>query len=655
MSGDTITLDQLPEATSVNTTDIFWLKAANVDKHIEAGNFLQWTLDGSALYPKSTGTKVGIGTTVPGSAFKLDVNGHVKIRDNLYVADYLHIGTTGRIYEAGGVLKFYDEGYGSTISLSELAQSATSLSSGSGVTVDAGNNIDWDGALSEDTEIDFGNYRIYFTNTFNERPNYFRILYNNLSVLFNNISFIANNSYVMALDSVVWGYTPAKGFFATDNRTAYKGWSYTADYSDNIKDNPNSFASSKTVNLLIRDSLGNTFFEEDTMRSSNYNTVYEGQFEADTFVVDLMTAVPSVAVEGMIVGLTDHTAKYYNGSSWDDLNITKSDAIDTVGLHSFISLNCDTIYVGDSTIVEGDFPLGSGGTPAGNANDVQIYRAGSFDGSDSLEWDGYRLKMITKGGAVNHSTFVGGDAGGGTGDANVGIGWNAMGTAFSGAQYNTAIGHDALPVIIGGDYNVAVGEKALQGVANGNGNIGIGYRTGYSLGGADSLNIFIGHQAGYNETSSCRLYIDNSSTSSPLIWGNFIEDSVRINGDLVVTQNFWLPALAPSDTAVVVILPTGLLDTIPIGQVADDEFILEQIPFWEYQDHWQKNNRLKGMRETADINKFMNDILRQVERNYMYDAELRSEVKKLKTQQRLLIGFILLILIAGYIRKCLKK
>jgi len=61
------------------------------------------------------------------------------------------------------------------------------------------------------------------------------------------------------------------------------------------------------------------------------------------------------------------------------------------------------------------------------------------------------------------------------------------------------------------------------------------------------------------------------------------------------------------------------------------------------------------MRETSDINKFMNDLLRQVERNYMYDAEVRHEIKKLKMQQRLLIGFIILVLIIKYIRKCLKK
>ena len=144
MSGDTITLDQLPEATSVNTTDIFWLKAANVDKHIEAGNFLQWTLNGSDLYPPSTGTTVGIGTTTPDNTYKLDVNGHVKMRNNLYLDDNLFLGVTGKISEVGSQLMFYDEEYGSTISLSELAQSATSLNSGSGITVDAGNNIDWD-------------------------------------------------------------------------------------------------------------------------------------------------------------------------------------------------------------------------------------------------------------------------------------------------------------------------------------------------------------------------------------------------------------------------------------------------------------------------------------------------------------------------------
>ncbi len=41
----------------------------------------------------------------------------------------------------------------------------------------------------------------------------------------------------------------------------------------------------------------------------------------------------------------------------------------------------------------------------------------------------------------------------------------------------------------------------------------------------------MGYRAGYNETGSNRLYINNDSSSSPLIWGNFNTDRVVINGN----------------------------------------------------------------------------------------------------------------------------
>jgi len=53
-------------------------------------------------------------------------------------------------------------------------------------------------------------------------------------------------------------------------------------------------------------------------------------------------------------------------------------------------------------------------------------------------------------------------------------------------------------------------------------------------------NIFIGYQAGKNTTAygpatSNILYIENSDSNTPLIYGNFASDSLVINGDLTVT------------------------------------------------------------------------------------------------------------------------
>ncbi len=84
-----------------------------------------------------------------------------------------------------------------------------------------------------------------------------------------------------------------------------------------------------------------------------------------------------------------------------------------------------------------------------------------------------------------------------------------------------------------GDYNVFLGSYGGYNNSSGSRNIFIGYQSGYRLS-SGAGNIFLGYQAGYNELGSNKLYIDNSSTSSPLIWGDFSSNVVNINGNLGV-------------------------------------------------------------------------------------------------------------------------
>ena len=83
--------------------------------------------------------------------------------------------------------------------------------------------------------------------------------------------------------------------------------------------------------------------------------------------------------------------------------------------------------------------------------------------------------------------------------------------------------------------NVVIGRRAgYAGI--GKNNVMIGAYAGYS---SDPLtssgNIFIGDHSGYSETGSNKLYISNSSTSDPLIFGDFAEGKIQINGNLYAT------------------------------------------------------------------------------------------------------------------------
>lgn len=78
---------------------------------------------------------------------------------------------------------------------------------------------------------------------------------------------------------------------------------------------------------------------------------------------------------------------------------------------------------------------------------------------------------------------------------------------------------------------VAIGFEVLKSHTYGNGNTSIGSRSGYSNI-TGSFNTFIGYQAGYSETGSRKLYIANSNTTTPLIYGDFVTLDLKINGRL---------------------------------------------------------------------------------------------------------------------------
>jgi len=134
----------------------------------------------------------------------------------------------------------------------------------------------------------------------------------------------------------------------------------------------------------------------------------------------------------------------------------------------------------------------------------------------------------------NYNTFLGCDAGfsniSGLHNTFVGrySGWNnASGCC------NTFVGNGSGEANTTGESNIFVGGGAGQ-TNNGSNNTFMGYAAGHENS-TGSRNVFLGYFAGYNETGSDKLYIDNSDTSSPLIYGDFSADTVKINGTLETT------------------------------------------------------------------------------------------------------------------------
>jgi hypothetical protein len=117
----------------------------------------------------------------------------------------------------------------------------------------------------------------------------------------------------------------------------------------------------------------------------------------------------------------------------------------------------------------------------------------------------------------DYDTFIGAYAGSSntTGYGNVFLG-NDAGYSNTTGYYNIFLGYTSGYLNSTGLYNIFLGSAAGHHNATGSG------------------NVFLGYGAGYYETGSNKLYIDNSSTSTPLIYGEFDNDILTIYGNLEV-------------------------------------------------------------------------------------------------------------------------
>jgi hypothetical protein len=147
-----------------------------------------------------------------------------------------------------------------------------------------------------------------------------------------------------------------------------------------------------------------------------------------------------------------------------------------------------------------------------------------------------------------------------TGFTNTAIGNRTLFANTTGGN-NTALGYNSLDENITGSDNVAIGKSTL-GNMNGSDNVALGNSAGanYSLDPIDntsSNNVYIGNAAGFNTagsnnvfignnvanhlTTSNKLYIDNSNTTSPLIFGDFATNLLRVNGTLNINNDYSFP------------------------------------------------------------------------------------------------------------------
>jgi hypothetical protein len=202
--------------------------------------------------------------------------------------------------------------------------------------------------------------------------------------------------------------------------------------------------------------------------------------------------------------------------------------------------------------------IGSGACSTNGGGRYSVYighlagRFGSQNNNSSNVMIGgnaaYNHGSTTNSVGIGHNSMNGADT---TGSIAIGFSSNA-----GDADYNIMIGYQAGNNSLLGGSNTMIGHQsglALTTVDGAN-NVALGYQAGTALTEGGN-NVLIGYQSGSTlTTESNKLYIESSNSATPLIYGEFDNDILRVNGTLQVND--------PSSTGYAFPTATGTLGQV---------------------------------------------------------------------------------------------
>lgn len=367
------------------------------------------------------------------------------------------------------------------------------------------------------------------------------------------------------------------------------------------------FSASGSQNVFIGYSAG---YDEDgdnklyIDNSDNSSPLIYGDFDADSLQINGTLnisgnyAFPTTDGSGNQVLATDGNGtlswlEFYDDQAIDVFSLNGNNLEISIEDDGLSNLTADLSSIRPFTLADTD---GDTKIQVEESSNEDIIR---FDlgGTEFFRLDNGRIETVNTGGSI----FIGEGAGANDDlldNQNVFLGYQTgynndegVGNIFTGYQTgynnttganNTFLGYQAgyanttglnnlmFGTLTGynndaGSYNLFMGVHAGYGNTSGNHNIGIGFQSGFTNSTGEK-NVFLGYQAGYSETGSNKLYIDNSNSSSPLLYGEFDNDLLRINGKLSITGEGSTTEFITIDKGRIATLNTG--NSVFIGENA---------------------------------------------------------------------------------------
>lgn len=238
---------------------------------------------------------------------------------------------------------------------------------------------------------------------------------------------------------------------------------------------------------------------------------------------------PTAAQDGMMVYVTGNGTPTKGFYYWDQTGSLWINVVGVRGINDLLDGRTDGS--GSSIFLGQDAGMNDDGT---NNQNLGV-------GYQSLQFNTSGIGNIGIGfNSLNANT---------TGESNIAMGVVALLNNTVGSE-NIAIGPGSLPNHVDGFRNIALGFASQTSNISGNNNIGIGVlslmsnvsgdrnvaigTSSLSSNNSGSGNIAIGYQAASGVTLNNRLYVENSNSSAPLIYGEFDNDILGFNGDVAI-------------------------------------------------------------------------------------------------------------------------